>query len=69
MLLLALLTPGSEGVLFLHLHLLPAARRDVVVDPLVVVVHSHRQHLLGIRLANYILIQVGIDLVENEQEM
>lgn len=36
---------------------------DVVVDPLVVVVHSHRQRLFGTFLANNVLIQVFVDLL------
>jgi len=33
-----------------------------VVDSLVVVVHGHRQHLLGVVLSNHMLVQVGADL-------
>lgn len=57
-------TPWSEGVLLLHLHLLTGSCWDVVVDSLVMVIHSYCQHFLGIGLANNVLIEVGIDLFE-----
>lgn len=56
------LTTRSERRLLLHLHLLPTSSWDVVVDALVVIVHGHRQHLLGVGLADDILVQVREDL-------
>ena len=38
--------------------------RQVVEDPFVVVVDSHRQHFLGILLANHIAVQVFVNLEE-----
>ena len=35
----------------------------VVVNPLVVVIHGDRQHLLGSLLADDVLVQVGVDLL------
>lgn len=59
-------TPWSERVLLLHFHLLTGSCWDVVVDSLVMVIHSYCQDFLGIGLANNILIEVGIDLYESE---
>ena len=61
-------TPWREGGLLLHLHLLPASGGDIVVDPLVMVIHSYCQDLLGIGLANNILIEVGIDLFGKKKQ-
>ena len=36
---------------------------DVVVDPLVVVVHSHRQSLLGRLLTNNVVVQVLVNFL------
>ena len=57
-----LLTPGRQGGLLLDLGRLAAPGWDVVVDAFVVVVHSHRQHLLSVGLAHHVFVQVGINL-------
>jgi len=64
----AVLTPGCQRSLFLHLHRLPAAGRDVVVDALVVVVHRHGQNLLRIGLAHDILVEVSINLRKRQTQ-
>ena len=43
--------------------LLVLAGRQVVVDPLVVVVHSHRQSLLGRLLTNNVVVQVLVNFL------
>lgn len=59
-------TSWSKRGLLLHLRLWLGARsRKVIVDALVVVVNSYRQHFLCIGLSNNVLIQVGIDLKDN----
>lgn len=62
-----ILTSRCEGRLLLHFHLLPTSGWDVVVDALVVVVHRHCQHLLGVRLADDVLVEVSIDLKQRDE--
>lgn len=64
------MTPTSrcEGRLLLHFHLLPTSGWDVVVDALVVVVHRHCQHLLGVRLADDVLVEVSVDLKQRDEK-
>lgn len=61
-------TSRCEGRLLLHFHLLPTSGWDVVVDALVVVVHRHCQHLLGVRLADDVLVEVSVDLRQRDEK-
>lgn len=63
-----ILTARCERWLLLRLHLLPTAGWDVVVDALVVVVHGDGEHLLGVRLANDVLVEVSVYLKQGDGE-
>ena len=45
-----------------------AGLRQVVVDTLVVVIHSHGQHLLSLILADHVTVQVFKYLEKNKQD-
>lgn len=62
------LTSWCQGSLLFNFSLLSQSSWDIVVNSLVMIIHSNRKHLFGERLANNILVEVVIDLEEKQEE-